>query len=130
MLWELIRGLSKCTTCICCSIRFTLPFFRLHGLPLYHYAPYTRVVPFFYLFQLFSFSFNYESSSSFLTLNMKIISYFIYVYVICIFLIVFYFCDFFPCDFFSCDFSVTLLYPRHLCPRAYSFRFSIHPFVY
>ena len=92
--WELSRGVFKCRKCIdmlvYCSNRSHPPFLKLHSLPSHHCAPYTVVAPIFYLFHSFSIlaqelSFNYDSSSSFLYLNMKTISYIMYLQIMYIF---------------------------------------------
>ena len=66
-------------------------------------------VPSFFSFSYFQIqeqelSFNYDSSSSFLTFNMKLHTFTDNIY----FPIGFYFCDFISCDFFPATFSVTL----------------------
>ena len=89
---------SSAQHCIYCSIRFPS---LSSGSMVYH--PYTMWFPCFICFIYFPFleeelSFNYDSSSSFLTLNMKSVSYFLYRSY---FFQCFIFCDFFSCDFFS-----------------------------
>ena len=57
-------------------------------------------------------SFDYDSSSPFLTLNMKIISYFLYIQIIIMyFLLVFNFCDFCSCDVFFRDYISVTFFP-------------------
>ena len=110
VLWELSRGYFKCRTCFdimyIAAIGFHPPFLWLRGLPWHHHLPYTGVVPIFYLFHLFSIleqelSFNYDSSSLFLTLNLYknyiLLQVFTdYMYI----LLVYYFVTFFPVTFF------------------------------
>ena len=86
------------------------------------------MVPIIFCFYYFQFleqelRFDYDSSSSFLTLNMKCISYFIYVQIICISLKSFIFVTFFPVTFFPViffrDFISVTFFPVTFFPSTH-----------
>ena len=96
----------------CSIILGSLPPFPLARwsltLPMRFRAPNARLVPSFYLFQLFLFkehvfNFNYVSSSSFLTSNMKNLTSYIctdYTYFHLVFFVTFFFVNFISVPFF------------------------------